>query len=264
MQRQTGKSLDNNNLQDTEPAEISISPSPWDKFSAKYPLSLLEAVLWIAALYGVMTGAHWLTENGHFTPPDWLPGRSLQDVIMIGGSIILLAYWKLIRKAELRSLGLRLDRLGGDLKFALVAGAAMGLFYLLLAGGYWVVLQIFFEQPAETFKDHLRGAVFKESGLLFYLAVVVSVPIIEEIWFRGLLYTPMRREIGRWPAIVFLSLIFAAAHGVDWPVNQFLGGLIFAWAYEKRRSLVAPILLHMAGNGSLGVLGWALERWQLV
>jgi hypothetical protein len=59
-------------------------------------------------------------------------------------------------------------------------------------------------------------------------------------------------------------VLFAAAHNVKFPINQFIGGLIFVWAYEKRQTLVAPILLHIAGNGALAVLGWALLKWELV
>lgn len=183
---------------------------------------------------------------------------------MLAFTAVLFIYWKFIRKADLRSLGLRLDRLVGDLKFSLVAAIGMGLFYLLAAGVYWLVLHGFFENPDSLFKDHLRGAVFKEDTVLYFVGVVVLFPILEEIWFRGVLYPSMRHEWGRWPAIIILSLLFAFAHNNAVPINQFFGGLIFAYAYEKRRTLVAPILLHMLGNGALAVVGWALVKWQLV
>jgi hypothetical protein len=31
-----------------------------------------------------------------------------------------------------------------------------------------------------------------------------------------------------------------------------------------RRSLVAPILLHMAGNGALAAMAWLLPKWGMV
>ena len=251
-------------LQQKDQPEISVSSGPWKKFTESYPIGLIEAVIWMAAFYGAQSGAKWLADNGYVTTPDWFPSHGLQNLVMIGGTLILLTYWKVIRKAELRSLGLRLDKLGGDLKFTIIAAVAMGAFYLIAAGVYWAVLQLFFENPDLTFKNHLRGAVFRETSLLFYLGVVVSMPIVEEVWFRGLLFTPMRKELRRWPAILILSLLFATAHNNAFPINQFFGGLIFVWAYEKRQSLVAPILLHMLGNGSLVVVGWAFEKWQLV
>lgn len=218
----------------------------------------------MAAFYGAQSGAKWLADNSYISVPEWFPSHGLQNLVMISGTLILLAYWKVIRKGQLRSIGLRVDRLGGDLKFTVIAALAMGAFYLFAAGVYWVALQLFVENPDVVFKDHLRGAVFRETTWLFYLGVVLVMPIVEEVWFRGLLYTPMRKELGRWAAIIILSMLFAAAHNNAFPINQFFGGLIFVWAYEKRQSLVAPILLHILGNGSLVVLGWAFKHWQLV
>jgi membrane protease YdiL (CAAX protease family) len=179
-------------------------------------------------------------------------------------TLMLLLYWKFVRKAGLRSLGLRLDQLPGDLRFTLLAAIGMGAFYLLAAGIYWVVLQLFFESPDAMFASHLRGAIFSESSVLYYIGVMLAFPILEEIWFRGLLYTPLRREWGPWPVIIGTSILFAFSHANAVPINQFFGGLIFAWAYEKRRTLVAPILLHILGNSALAVVGWALVKWQLV
>jgi membrane protease YdiL (CAAX protease family) len=251
-------------LQQEAAAEISISPDGWEDFQKAYPIGLVQAILWLALSTLSQMGIHKLIEDGHLVLPEWSPKFGGQVAIMLIFSTVLFIYWKFVRKAKLRTLGLRLDRLGGDLNFALVAAVGMGLFYLVVAGIYWLVLQVGFENGGEMFKQHLRGAIFKEDTVLYFVGVVVFFPILEEIWFRGLLYTPMRREWGRWPSIVILSLLFAFAHNNPVPINQFFGGLIFAYAYEKRRSLVAPIILHMLGNGALAVLGWALLKWQLV
>jgi membrane protease YdiL (CAAX protease family) len=257
--------MPDNALQRGEWVEISISNRQWATFERQFPIGLLEAVLWTAVITAGRAYITWLMENGELPKPDWLPkfGPSLLFGLVM--TVFLLLYWKYACQANLRSLGLRLDRLGGDLKFTLVAAVGMGLFYLFAAGVYWLVLQVFFESGDAMFRDHLRGAIFNDATLLYYLGVMLLFPVLEEIWFRGLLYTPMRRELGgRWPAIIILSLLFAFAHSNAVPVNQFIGGMIFAWAYEKRRTLVAPILLHILGNSALAVLGWALVKWQLV
>ena len=254
----------NKDLQQPDSAEISISAGPWAKFYAEYPIGFVQAIVWLAASTGAQLGMAKLIKQGYVTIHDGLPEFSFQILVMLGFTFVLLAYWKFVRKAQLRTLGLRIDRLAGDLKFALVAAIAMGLLYLALAGVYWTVLQVFFDDGQEMFRSHLRGAIFKDSSALYFVGVVIFFPILEEIWFRGLMYTPMRREWGRWPAILILSVLFAAAHNVTFPINQFLGGMIFVWAYEKRQSLVAPILLHIAGNGSLAVIGWAIVKWQLL
>lgn len=205
-----------------------------------------------------------LLQGGHLSSPDWSPEFGPRVCLMFVFTLCLLGYWKLGYRAKLHSLGLRFDRLLPDLKFALLAAIGMGLFYLAAAGGYWVVLQLFTENGDALFKEHLRGAIYKDPSLLYYLGVMFFFPVYEEIWFRGLLYTPLRREWGPWPVIILLSLLFAFSHSNAVPINQFFGGLIFAWAFERTRSLVAPILLHIAGNSALAVVGWALVKWELV
>jgi hypothetical protein len=59
---------------------------------------------------------------------------------------------------------------------------------------------------------------------------------------------------------VITALLFAFAHSNAFPINQLFGGLVFAAAFEMRRTLVAPILLHMAGNGALAALAWLLPQ----
>jgi membrane protease YdiL (CAAX protease family) len=256
--------LSNNDLQPINKPEIPISDDPWTEVQRTYPIGLVEAIIWIAGSTLAQMGVRTLIDEGYLAQPEWCPAFGPQLAVMLLFTLILFGYWKFIRKAKLRALGVRLDRLAGDLKFTFVAAISMGLFYLFAAGVYWLVLQVFFENGDAMFRDHLRGAIFDDATLLYYLGVMLLFPVLEEIWFRGLLYTPMRRELGRWPAIIILSLLFAFAHSNAVPVNQFIGGMIFAWAYEKRRTLVAPILLHILGNSALAVLGWALVKWQLV
>jgi membrane protease YdiL (CAAX protease family) len=256
--------LENKDLQQSAAPEISISEDPWKEVYPHHPLGLVEAIIWMAASTLAQMGVGELVSAGHITLPAWSPRFGLQLLVMLVFTIALFTYWKFIRHAKLRGLGLRLDRLPGDLWFTLKAAIGMGLFYLFAAGVYWVVLQLFFDDPDATFREHLRGAIFSETSILYYVGVMLLFPVFEEIWFRGLLYTPMRRELGRWPAIIILSLLFAFAHSNAVPINQFFGGLIFAYAYERRRTLVAPILLHILGNSALAVVGWALVKWNLV
>ena len=93
------------------------------------------------------------------------------------------------------------------------------------------------------------------------LASLVAAPLTEELTFRGVLYPALREKLGVGWAVLVSALVFAAVHplqaGVFFvPVTQFLGGLIFAWSYEKTRSLVYPVIFHVIGNA--GVAGLTL------
>jgi membrane protease YdiL (CAAX protease family) len=88
--------------------------------------------------------------------------------------------------------------------------------------------------------------------LLFFTAGALISPIAEELFFRGLIYGLLRKW-GVWTAVVVSTLLFVAAHASsnNLPVAQAVGGILFAVAYEKEKSLVVPITIHMAGNLAL-------------
>lgn len=246
------------------PAAISISDSSWQKLENAFPLALTEVVLWLVAWVLLQLGMSEVRDRW----PDLLPGSAdplVQHAVAFAlATLALLGYVKLIRKRPLAGLGLRIGNLRADLGWFLVACLAMGAIYLVLGGLLYLGLTVFSDDATGEFKQQLHGAVFKDYGLWPMLRVVVLYPILEEIWYRGLLYTPIRRERGRVIAVLLTALIFAYAHAVKVPVNQFLGGLCFALAFESRRTLLVPVLLHMAGNGALAVLGWSLVHWNLL
>lgn len=82
--------------------------------------------------------------------------------------------------------------------------------------------------------------------LLVLLCVVV--PVGEEVFFRGFLYTTLRRW-GWVRAVVFSSALFAAVH---LQVVHFLPilwlGVVLALLYERTGSLVASIAVHSVNN----------------
>jgi uncharacterized protein len=50
--------------------------------------------------------------------------------------------------------------------------------------------------------------------VLLLLTDVVATPIVEELFFRGMLYPLMRRASGPWIAVVLNAGIFALVHGI--------------------------------------------------
>jgi membrane protease YdiL (CAAX protease family) len=81
------------------------------------------------------------------------------------------------------------------------------------------------------------------------LAIVVVIPVSEEILFRGLLFSALQKWWRmRW-VIVVTAFVFALIHVdlVFFPALFFLG-LILGWARVKSRSLGLPILIHVTNN----------------
>jgi membrane protease YdiL (CAAX protease family) len=86
---------------------------------------------------------------------------------------------------------------------------------------------------------------------LFLGLVSVAAPLCEEFLFRGLLFAGLRRTLAFGPAALASAGVFAIVHPPPaWP-PVFLLGLCTAWAYERSRSLLAPMLLHGAYNAAM-------------
>lgn len=205
-------------------------------------------------MIGVQWLAHYATEQAHLTLPDGWPSFTYHAAIMLLWSVALIG-WTLHKDKPLWALGISVRQVPGDIAWGLAACVAMGAFYLLAGGAVRLYFELFDEAPAQAFRDFLYSSAYGDVSLAHILGVVLFYPVFEELWFRGVLYAGLRSEQGRLPAIILSAIFFALAHSNTIPVNQFFGGLVFAIAYEYRRTLVAPIILHIAGNGALVVLG---------
>jgi membrane protease YdiL (CAAX protease family) len=114
----------------------------------------------------------------------------------------------------------------------------------------------FAEAPVHPIIEPLaRGSMWIR---LQAIAVVLLVPITEEIMFRGVLYRHLRELFGRWGWLVslFLSLLtssflFAVIHpqgALGVPLLTAVA-IVLALLREWRGALIAPIVTHMIVNG---------------
>ena len=89
----------------------------------------------------------------------------------------------------------------------------------------------------------------QENLFLLMLSLGVVSPIVEEVYFRGLVHTKLR-ECFRFPVAAILSaLIFGFFHGnFIQMIYACVYGIILAFVYEKNLSLWASILFHVGYN----------------
>ena len=101
--------------------------------------------------------------------------------------------------------------------------------------------------PAEELLRGIDGAGLVAMGI----GVVVVAPIVEELFFRGLLLGTMRRRWGTATAVVASSLFFGATH---FQPLQFAGltlaGLVFAAAVVRTGRLGSAIAVHVGFNAT--------------
>jgi hypothetical protein len=111
-------------------------------------------------------------------------------------------------------------------------------------------------QPPEVWDrlGYAPNSILLLSLLIFGCTVM---PAIEEIYFRGFLYNALKTRVRLWMALVVQALVFAGIHRYDiaGSILVFLTGIAFAVAYEKRKNLLTPTLMHCITNAiALGPL----------
>jgi hypothetical protein len=129
----------------------------------------------------------------------------------------------------------------GMLWSALFGAAACAAGMILLVSGMEPLPLIQVRLP-----DSARGRI------LMFAVGGVAGPVAEELVYRGLVYSFARRW-GIWAALCISTLLFVLSHpwGGAPPVPQIVGGIVFCLAYERSKSLVAPMIIHMLGNTAL-------------
>ena len=208
----------------------------------------------------------------------FMAGIALRDLVgrFAGGSGGLLwqhpEYW--IYPLQTFACGLSLVYFWGEYHFGgrgrWLLAAAVGLVVL----GIWVSPQAVFGWGPRL--EGFDPTVFSGSPLLYGLALtarfarlVVVVPMVEEIFWRGFLMRYLVREnfqevaFGTFrPASFFcVAGLFMFGHAMaDWPA-AFMAGLIYNDLAVWTRSLSACVIAHAATNLGLGIYILSTRQW---
>lgn len=103
--------------------------------------------------------------------------------------------------------------------------------------------------------DQVQQTGFKDlSGsfeyILAFLGLVIIPPIVEEMLFRGYLFTQIRRRVNFWWTAFVVSLVFGLAHQqLNIGLDVFALSLVLCYLREKTGTIWAGVLLHMIKNG---------------
>jgi hypothetical protein len=111
-----------------------------------------------------------------------------------------------------------------------------------------------------------NAAFYGSTLILELISSALLTPIIEELVFRGIIFTRLRRDLPKLPAVVLSALIFAMVH---WNIVQFLYalllGLALALLMEREDHLYAAVLGHITANliavvrTETGFLAWTVQ-----
>lgn len=98
----------------------------------------------------------------------------------------------------------------------------------------------------------------REAGMMSLLSMTLA-PLMEEIFFRGLLYPVLARRFGIAVSIFLTGAAFGILHGAQlkysWAVLIiFLVGMVLTTVRAFTKSVAASFLVHVGYNGTLSAL----------
>lgn len=90
---------------------------------------------------------------------------------------------------------------------------------------------------------------------LLVLTVLFQAPLLEEPIFRGIIFRGLSKTLPVWSAMVISGAFFALVHvnAASFVAVWFLG-IVFAWLYQRTRTILAPMTLHFLFNGTNVIL----------
>ena len=103
---------------------------------------------------------------------------------------------------------------------------------------------------SETQDVGFNNVVSSMDRIITFVALVILAPLMEELIFRGYLYSRLRGKMSALPAIILVSVLFGVMHG-QWNVGIVVGvmSVVLCIAREMTGTIYAGILMHMIRNG---------------
>lgn len=168
---------------------------------------------------------------------------SLVSSLLTLGSVVLL--FKLRRKSLRRELWLR-PAPGKVLLWT--APLAFCLYWLVN-----LVLGLLPERWLDGYSEAAAG--LEQTGAVAFLATALVGPVVEEVVFRGLIFTRLQRAMPGWAAVALSAAIFGLCHGEFlWFCYAYLLGVIFALLAKATGSILPGMLMHVVFNTTNEVL----------
>jgi len=221
-----------------ESPEIHSTPSLEKSAKGMLPWSVRDTWIAVALSFLVTLGLLFLTLRFPLTKMAETYGLAvLESAYLLPTAFILI--W---RRANWRLLGFRSFQ-----------WSALGLGCGLALGAYAIIFLhnlILFALGVDTQGDMMMHLFeLLRSPLWFFFVGIVLAPVVEETFFRGVLFQGFRQRYGWLTAALLSSAIFAISH-LD-PASlipTFMLGFVLAITYHRSNSLWPGMILHFLVN----------------
>lgn len=167
----------------------------------------------------------------------------LQGIVELLSVLFIWLIIKYLYGARLTSIGL--GKTGSSILLAVFAFPVYIVASTIVTNILGVIFSINLQQAQEIGYSNPSGF-----GLvLIFVALVLLAPFVEEVLFRGFLFTAFRRTFGFWVGAAIVSLLFAVAHGqANVGIDVFVLSMFLCYLREKTDSLWPSVALHALKN----------------
>jgi len=223
------------------------------------------AILWESFILMFASGLipSLITGGIRRVSPEANPG--LIGLMILAGDLaqclaVLYLWWRLrARGLNLAEVGMSVRRFGSNVLIGLMAATVMTPAAVLVGLATKAISDRFFPNMAPPYHP-LQGltatSASPEIRAALFIAAAVGAPLLEELFFRGVLYGALRRRFGIAAGMLASAAFFAILHP-QLPLGflpiAFLGAG-FAALYEWRQSLIPGIVAHAFNNGLIFML----------
>lgn len=221
-----------------------------------YFLTYLGGQLIVTFIMSAIMSVKCMSPSGELDIEEYmqLVGENTPLILIVSGAITLLTYFivTLVRKKNMFK-EISLHKMSFKGVFSVVFMGLSFNFIVML-----VMSSLPFPEAMMENYETTSSLVVGTSGVLAWISTVLMAPIVEEVVFRGFVYSRLKEGTGMIAAVIVTSLLFGVVHGtVIWAAYAFVISLAFIFVRERFYSLWASILFHVAFN----FVGMAMSTW---
>ena len=227
-------------------------------FAVYFFAQLIVTVIVVGIVSAAKTMQGIPTDELLLNPIDLLAGR-MQLILIISAALTFLTYWIVFAvrgKNVLTEVGVRKVPVP-DAVFALLLGLFLNPVVSILLG-----LIPFPETMIEQYNETISLLVdTEEPFLLDLLGTAIVAPVLEEVVFRGLIFTRLRKGMALAVAFILTCLVFGLVHGnvIQFTYTAVVGALLL-WGFLKHESILISIPMHVGFNSAAFLMGMMPEN----
>ena len=179
---------------------------------------------------------------------DWLENEDFMTIISIPINIFLT--WYFFR--ELKKAKINIAQLVGSLKkidFKLAIGLAIVNYLFARATSNMILYCLSFIVP--KYVESQINKVYATTSwgyACFAILVLIFAPIIEELFFRGVIFQKLAITRNSTQALIISALLFTVIHFRFDIISLFVIGVTLAILYLKTKQMIVPIISHLVYN----------------